>query len=316
MSFKAMTWAVNHELPAMQKIVLMVMANRFNEKSNTCWPSLESIAKESGMDKRSVIRQIGKLENIGLIRVVKTRGNNGMNVANRYLLMLDVQGGLKTGEASKLGSDRESLGSDRESLGSDRESPGVVTESHPKLLDETINEPIKEPKEIEEPIGSFPPHDPKSKKTKTKTQAELLEEFGVIGDLAADFITLRKAKRAPLTATALNGIRKEADKAGISIQSAIEVCVVKGWQSFNSTWDWPGKQPLQYPQKSQGNPERLNPSLNSNNNGANYDTKNRNNETRVGVGRKLSLVEQGQLSIDRIEARERREQQEQSRVVN
>ncbi|MFA5920070.1 MAG: helix-turn-helix domain-containing protein [Methylococcaceae bacterium] len=54
----------------------------------------------------------------------------------------------------------------------------------------------------------------------------------------------------------------------------------------------------------------------SSNKGIIYDTNRTNNETNAATGRKLSLVEQGQLSIDRIEARERRESQEQDMVVN
>jgi hypothetical protein len=48
----------------------------------------------------------------------------------------------------------------------------------------------------------------------------------------------------------------------------------------------------------------------------NYDTKNRNNEARTGAGRKLCLVDEAQLAIDRIEAREIREQQDRARIVN
>ena len=51
-----------------------------------------------------------------------------------------------------------------------------------------------------------------------------------------DFISIRKAKRAPLTQTALNGIEKEATKAGISLEAALETCCKRGWQSFEADW--------------------------------------------------------------------------------
>ena len=44
MSFQAMAWAVDHKLPAMQKIVLLMMANRFNEDEGGCWPSHDLLA--------------------------------------------------------------------------------------------------------------------------------------------------------------------------------------------------------------------------------------------------------------------------------
>ena len=52
----------------------------------------------------------------------------------------------------------------------------------------------------------------------------------------ADFLTLRKAKKAPITDTALRGFRREAEKAGISLQQAIEVSCTMGWQGFKAEW--------------------------------------------------------------------------------
>ena len=51
-----------------------------------------------------------------------------------------------------------------------------------------------------------------------------------------DFKALRKAKRAPINETALNGIRREAEKAGISLQTALETCCERGWQGFKAEW--------------------------------------------------------------------------------
>ena len=55
----------------------------------------------------------------------------------------------------------------------------------------------------------------------------------------ADFLTLRKAKRAPMTATALQSIQREADKAGISIADELATCCERGWQSFKAEWAAP-----------------------------------------------------------------------------
>ena len=47
---------------------------------------------------------------------------------------------------------------------------------------------------------------------------------------------MRKAKRAPLNDTALDGIRREAAKAGISLGCAVAACCEFGWQGFNAGW--------------------------------------------------------------------------------
>lgn len=59
---------------------------------------------------------------------------------------------------------------------------------------------------------------------------------GVSDEVWKDFIDLRKAKRAPLNATALKAIEREAAKAGWTLNDAIAESVARGWQSFKADW--------------------------------------------------------------------------------
>jgi len=52
----------------------------------------------------------------------------------------------------------------------------------------------------------------------------------------SDFLTLRKAKKNPLTETALSLIQREAEKAHWSLEDAVRECVMRGWQSFKADW--------------------------------------------------------------------------------
>lgn len=61
----------------------------------------------------------------------------------------------------------------------------------------------------------------------------------------SDFLAIRKAKRAPLTATALEGIEREAGKAGLSLEQALRECCTRGWQGFNAEWVQPRLTPAQ-----------------------------------------------------------------------
>ena len=54
--------------------------------------------------------------------------------------------------------------------------------------------------------------------------------------LWTDFQSVRKAKKAPLTDTALDGIKREADKAGVTLEQALTVCCEAGWQGFQADW--------------------------------------------------------------------------------
>lgn len=58
----------------------------------------------------------------------------------------------------------------------------------------------------------------------------------VLDSTWADFLALRKAKRSPMTATALNAIRSEAGLAGLSLQAALVECCARGWQGFRADW--------------------------------------------------------------------------------
>jgi uncharacterized protein YdaU (DUF1376 family) len=59
---------------------------------------------------------------------------------------------------------------------------------------------------------------------------------GVSVEVWDSFMAIRKAKRAPMTTVALAGIEKEAQKAGIDLESALAMCCARGWQSFKAAW--------------------------------------------------------------------------------
>jgi hypothetical protein len=60
---------------------------------------------------------------------------------------------------------------------------------------------------------------------------------GVSAELLADWVKVRKAKRAgPLTATAVAGLAREAERAGVTVAEAVRACCERGWQSFNAGW--------------------------------------------------------------------------------
>jgi len=72
-------------------------------------------------------------------------------------------------------------------------------------------------------------------KPNTKTVAVKRPE-DVDQDVWDDFLAIRKAKRAVVTQTALDGIQREASKAGWSLNDAIRETVSRGWQSFKADW--------------------------------------------------------------------------------
>jgi hypothetical protein len=59
---------------------------------------------------------------------------------------------------------------------------------------------------------------------------------GVTDSVWQDWIKLRKEKRAAVTQTAVNGIQREASKAGVSLQTALETCCARGWTGYKADW--------------------------------------------------------------------------------
>ena len=73
--------------------------------------------------------------------------------------------------------------------------------------------------------------------TETKKKAtSVAPPEGVSNSVWQEFKTLRKAKRAPITQRAIDAIISEANKAGWTLEKALEECVVRGWQAFKADW--------------------------------------------------------------------------------
>lgn len=207
MSMRLMVQAMNCEVgnPA-RKLVLLKLADNAND-DGICFPSYQYIADKCEMTRRSAISHIEYLIKMGLVSK-KERKNKDGSISNLYFLHLEQ------------GSENFALGGENISLGSEKSALGGSEKSAPRTSHSL--EPVTE-----------------SKKTTQKSESEmLLEQFGITGQLAKDFIAHRKAKKGVINQTQLNRLQKQADKAGISICEAVEICIERNWQGFNASWDW------------------------------------------------------------------------------
>jgi len=75
-----------------------------------------------------------------------------------------------------------------------------------------------------------------NQKPKKEKAAVALPPEAVSESVWLDFVALRKAKKAVLTNTAINGIQREAKKAGISLEQALQMCCERGWTGFRADW--------------------------------------------------------------------------------
>ncbi|HHF5091381.1 TPA: helix-turn-helix domain-containing protein [Haemophilus influenzae] len=200
MSMRLMVQAMNCKVgnPA-RKLVLLKLADNAND-DGICFPSYQYIADKCEMTRRSAISHIEYLIKMGLVSK-KERKNKDGSISNLYFLHLEQ------------GSENFALGGENFALGGSENISPITSHSL---------EPVNEPK-----------------KTTQKSESEmLLERFGITGQLAKDFIAHRKTKRGAISETQLSRLQKQADKAGISICEAVEICIERNWQGFNASWDW------------------------------------------------------------------------------
>jgi DNA-binding Lrp family transcriptional regulator len=130
MSIEALNWAFDLELTTPQKMVTIMLANYANEDAKA-WPSLETLAKKTRLSRRSVIQQIAKLEEIG---VVKKVGNTQMGV-NIYQLNIHTKFIENTSEPDSPPSERRApLLVNDVHLPSERRSPNPSYNHHINLV--------------------------------------------------------------------------------------------------------------------------------------------------------------------------------------
>lgn len=86
------------------------------------------------------------------------------------------------------------------------------------------------------PSSSSTQDQAKDKKTKSTLGVAELVSMGVDRQHGEDWLRARREKRLPLTLTALDGVKAEAKKAGMTLPQAIATAAGEGWGGFKASW--------------------------------------------------------------------------------
>jgi len=191
-------------------LVVIRKTKGWNKESDNI--SISQFMKATGLSNSAVIKACESLVKYGLL--VKENGarNTGVYAVNSYSKITHEENSQVTCEES----------SPVKKVHSTHEESSQVTceeSSH------TINN-------IKNTIQNT------NKKTTQKNSLALLAEFGIVGQLAEDFIAHRKSKRAVITKTVLVGYQRESHKAGIPLAEAITISIERNWQGFKAEWNW------------------------------------------------------------------------------
>jgi uncharacterized protein YdaU (DUF1376 family) len=72
--------------------------------------------------------------------------------------------------------------------------------------------------------------------TNNQKKTQIHTPSGVDINIWEDYLKLRRAKKLPMTETALKGIEKEATKAKKTLNEALTICVENNWVGFKAEW--------------------------------------------------------------------------------
>lgn len=245
MSFDAITWALQQPVgKSSAKFVLVAMASCCNGEgaAMTCWPSVKFLAETTAQDRKTVMDNIRRLREEGFLHDTgERRGATGQ--ISVYLLK-SPETGTVTATTTRLQEDGNSTETGTAAEASKSTKTGTGTENGTVPLFPP-NSPVFPSKESRFSLERVPKtghgiRNGISNGTSNgirKGDAPAPDLPGVPPNLLADFLAVRKAKRAgPLTATAIAGLTREAAKAGLTLLEAVTFCCEAGWQAFNAGW--------------------------------------------------------------------------------
>lgn len=235
-----------------QKGVLNALADAAND-NGVCWPSIRSIMiRTCTQSDRTVTAAIAWLEEHGALVKHERVGR-----ANLYRLTPENYDGPRY-EDEDVSADvppQELRPRRKCSPAADappqemRESPAADAGTPPQEMRDTpaANAPITIKNHKEEPPenskgGAGAPSAPKSPaKAKTSKQsgtvsADQLVDEGVERQVAEDWLKVRRVKDLPLTPTAWEAVKTEAEAAGLLINEAVKISAQNSWAGFKSTW--------------------------------------------------------------------------------
>lgn len=208
------------DMPATKKLALLALADWANDGGGSLYPSIAAIAARCSVSERTVQRILRDLAEDGWLGVVGNE-NGGRRKTRRYQLdaVRIISGGIVKGANLAPFQDVER-----------------VTSAEERVTSTTVKGDMGVTRSIIEPPERASTKKKRAPAARTIPAKTLDRPEGVSEEVWTDWQSLRKAKRAPISGTALAGIRREADKAGVTLEAALQTCCERGWIGFEAGW--------------------------------------------------------------------------------
>lgn len=229
MSVDATIWAWKSPVQSSaQRVVLLSMADRAGE-GHTCYPSVSRLAQDCCLDRKTVMRAIDQLEQLGLVRDTGSIRGNGVKVYQ----LIGVTGREDVPRTEKTTSTKSGTSTKNDTSTKIGTATSTKNGTSTSTKNGTQNLPIES---ISEPNNNIKRSDI-AKTNKFDFKAKLIEN-GVSEKLATEFMQVRKAKGGVNTERAFSLLSKQIEKANLNFVQAIEFCLnrQKPWAAFEAQW--------------------------------------------------------------------------------
>lgn len=212
MSNRLMDLAWPLPIPPSPKVVLVALADQADD-AGTCWPSIPSLCQRTSLGRTAVIEALKWLEKSGAISVAREGRCNRYSVTPGRLNSSACRTSTPAVPVRLPDIDRSACRTDQSAC---RTSPVRLPDPNPQ-------EPPITPKATQ-------------KKRAVAPTCSVATPEGVTEQTWGDWLTLRRAKKAPVTETVLANAVAEAGKAGLSLERFLQVWCARGSQGLQADW--------------------------------------------------------------------------------
>ena len=186
-----------------EMLLALALSDHAHDDGTNIYPSVKRLADKTRQSERTIQYQLRKMEECGwLVLVADEKG--GRSKTREYRINEEWIKGAEIAPIKK---------------GAIHDIKGAITVAPESSI--TINN--RKEQSLKENI-------------KEKTDSIRINLSEVTDQTFKDFSKLRNAKKAPLTLRAIENIRSEALKAGISLETALIECCARGWVGFKADW--------------------------------------------------------------------------------
>ncbi len=224
-----MTAAWKIDLPASPKLVLLAMCDWANDEGASLFPSVGKVAVRASMSERNAKRVLHTLIEAGWLSVVGNSMGGKPGMTRQYQLnAAAILRGSVDPTDDKL-SPVTNPSERGDTTGKGRVTNGTATGDTGVTLT-TIEPPVEPPKAKKR--ASAPtahPADLDFSTWPTPPSAQVL----------ADWLQLRRQRRAPVTPTVLASFGHELHQAaalGFTVDDCLRKCCNRNWQGFEAAW--------------------------------------------------------------------------------